>query len=60
MALVAYPASYASSGVMTFIVNQAGVVYQKDLGPKTASIAAAMKTFDPDKSWKVVEKAVEP
>ncbi|MGZ6140049.1 MAG: DUF2950 domain-containing protein [Myxococcaceae bacterium] len=59
-ALVAYPASYASSGVMTFIVNQAGVVYEKDLGPKTASIAAAMKTFDPDGSWKVVEKAVEP
>ncbi|HSP18084.1 MAG TPA: DUF2950 domain-containing protein [Myxococcaceae bacterium] len=59
-ALVAYPASYASSGVMTFIVNQAGVVYQKDLGPKTASIAAAMKTFDPDASWTVVEKAVEP
>lgn len=59
-ALVAYPGTYASSGVMTFIVSQAGVVYQKDLGPKTASIAAAMKTFDPDASWTVVEKAVEP
>lgn len=59
-ALVAYPASYARSGVMTFIVNQAGVVYQKDLGPKTASIAAAMKAFDPDPSWTVAEKAVAP
>jgi DUF2950 family protein len=51
-ALVAYPASYGKSGVMTFLVNQAGVVLEKDLGPKTGSIAGAIKAFDPDASWK--------
>ena len=56
-ALVAYPAKYDSSGVMTFIVNQDGVVFQKDLGPKTAAIAKAMKTFNPDSTWKPVENA---
>jgi hypothetical protein len=50
-ALVAYPAQYGSSGVMTFIVNQQGVVYQKDLGLKTAAIAKAMKIYNPDSSW---------
>ena len=50
-ALVAYPAVWDSSGVMTFIVNQDGVVYQKDLGPNTASIARAMKAFNPDSTW---------
>lgn len=54
-ALVAYPAAYDSSGVMTFIVNQEGVVYQKDLGQKTAAIAKAMKTFNPDSTWTKVE-----
>ena len=56
-ALVAFPAQYASSGVMTFIVNHDGVVYQKDLGPKTAQLAEAMKRFDPDSSWQRVEGA---
>ncbi len=51
-ALVAYPAEYRSSGVITFIVNHAGVVYQKDLGPHTADIARAMRRFDPDSTWK--------
>jgi hypothetical protein len=51
-ALVAWPAAYGKSGVMTFLVNQAGVVVEKDLGAKTPSIAGAMKTFDPDASWK--------
>lgn len=51
-ALVAYPASYGRTGVMTFLVNQAGVVLQKDLGARTASIAKGMKAFDPDGSWK--------
>ena len=51
-ALIAYPAEYGNSGVMTFEVNHDGVVYEKDLGPKTASIAAAIKTFNPDSSWK--------
>ena len=44
-ALVACPAQYGVSGVMTFIVNQDGVVYQKDLGPNSAAIALAMKQF---------------
>jgi hypothetical protein len=54
-ALVAYPAQYGNSGVMTFIVNQAGAVYQKNLGKDTAKTAQAIKLFDPDKTWKKVE-----
>ncbi len=54
-AVVAYPAEYRSSGVMTFIVNQHGVVYQKDLGDDTTATAKAMTTFDPDSSWKVAQ-----
>ncbi|MGA6982888.1 MAG: DUF2950 domain-containing protein [Candidatus Sulfotelmatobacter sp.] len=50
-AFVAYPAEYRNSGVMTFLVNQDGVVYQKDLGPKTAEIAKTIKSYDPDSSW---------
>ncbi len=53
-ALVAYPARYGSSGVMSFLVNHDGVVYQKDLGPDTAKLASAMTLFDPDESWKAV------
>ena len=52
-ALVAWPADYGNSGIMTFIVNQQGRVYQKDLGPKTAKIAAKMKAYDPDETWSV-------
>ena len=54
-ALVAYPAEYRNSGVKTFIVNQDGVVYEKDLGKDTEKISTAMKKFDPDKTWKKVE-----
>jgi len=54
-ALVAYPARYGNSGIMTFIVNQAGVVYQKNLGKDTAKTAQVIKLFDPDKTWKKVE-----
>ena len=54
-AVVAYPAAYGSSGVMTFIVSHEGVVYQKDLGKNTAKTATAMTSFDPDKTWKKVE-----
>lgn len=50
--LVAYPARYRASGVMSFIVNQEGVVYEKDLGKNTSSIVATMTTFNPDSSWK--------
>jgi hypothetical protein len=51
-ALVAYPAKYGSSGIMTFIVNHDGVVYQKDLGKSTEKSAVAMKLFNPDQTWK--------
>jgi hypothetical protein len=51
-AIVAYPAQYGSSGIMTFIVNHDGVVYQKDLGPNTATLAQSMTKFNPDKTWK--------
>ncbi len=50
-AFIAYPAEYGSSGVMTFIVDQDRVIYQKDLGKTTADTAAAMTDFNPDKSW---------
>jgi len=50
-ALVAFPAQYGASGVMTFLVNHDGVVYQKDLGPKTRALAQAMKKFNPDSTW---------
>jgi hypothetical protein len=53
-ALVAYPDKWGSSGVMTFIVNQQGRVYQKNLGPKTAQIAGSMTEYNPDPSWKLV------
>jgi len=52
-ALVAWPAAYDDSGVMTFIVNQQGRVYQKDLGPKTAKLAAGIEEYDPDSTWRV-------
>ena len=51
-ALVAFPAQYGVSGVMTFIVNHDGVVYEKDLGLKTRELARAMRKFDPDSTWK--------
>lgn len=54
--LLAYPAKYGASGIMTFIVNQEGVIYQKDLGRKTAK-AISIKKFDPDESWEKVEEA---
>ncbi|MGO9374160.1 MAG: DUF2950 domain-containing protein [Syntrophobacteraceae bacterium] len=55
-AMVAYPAGYGSSGIKTFIVSQDGVVYEKDLGKNTESIAQEMKKFDPDRSWGKVER----
>jgi Protein of unknown function (DUF2950) len=53
--LVAYPDEYRNSGVMTFIVNHQGTVFQKDLGPDTEKIAEAMTSFNPDKSWTKVD-----
>jgi len=52
-ALVAWPAEYGETGIMTFIVNQQGRVYQKDLGAATARVAKNMSVYDPDPSWKV-------
>lgn len=54
-AVLAYPAGYRSSGVMTFIVGQDGVVYQKNLGPNTAKIASSITAYDPDSSWQRVD-----
>jgi hypothetical protein len=54
-ALVAYPDEYRNSGVMTFIVNHSGQVFEKDLGPHTTNTAERMASFDPDPSWKKVE-----
>jgi hypothetical protein len=50
-ALVAFPAEYGHSGVMTFLVSHHGKVYQKDLGPQTSRVAAAMREYDPDPGW---------
>jgi len=53
-ALLAWPAKYGASGVMTFLVNQTGLVYEKNLGPDTSEITAKIDAFDPDISWDVV------
>ena len=55
-ALVAYPARWGSSGVMTFMVNQDGIVYEKNLGSRTSAIAGKMLRFDPDASWAKVQQ----
>ncbi len=55
-ALVAYPATWGNSGVMTFVINQEGRVYQKNLGPQTAAIASAMTEYNPDPSWKLIRE----
>jgi DUF2950 family protein len=51
VALVAYPAQYKVSGVMTFMINQQGIVYQKDLGDQTSALTAAMTEYNPDRTW---------
>ena len=55
-AFVAYPAEYRSSGVMTFIVNRDGIVYQKDLGKRTEALGKAMQEYDPDSTWSKAEE----
>jgi hypothetical protein len=55
-ALLAYPAKYASSGVMTFVVSQEGAVYEKDLGTDTATQAPGLTEYNPDESWTVVRE----
>ncbi len=54
-AVVAYPAEYGNSGVMTFIVNHDGKVFQKNLGANTAAVAKGMKEYNPDKTWTEVK-----
>lgn len=54
-ALVAWPAKYEQTGVTTFVVNHAGIVYEKDLGPDTEKTAVDMKAFDPDETWELVD-----
>jgi hypothetical protein len=55
-AFVAYPAAYRSSGVMTFIVNKDGIVYEKDLGKKTDAVARSLKEYNPNSSWQQAEE----
>jgi hypothetical protein len=54
-ALVAFPAEYGSSGIMTFIVSHQGTVYQKDLGPDTTNAARQMTDYNPDSTWTLVK-----
>jgi hypothetical protein len=56
-ALIAWPAEYGNSGVKTFVVNHAGTVYEKDLGPRTESMVNRVSLFDPDQTWKKVDAA---
>jgi len=53
--LLAYPAEYGVSGIMTFIVNEEGIIYEKDLGPNTEEVAKTISKYDPDKTWKKVK-----
>jgi hypothetical protein len=54
-AVIAWPAKYGNSGVMTFMVNHRGLVFEKDLGPDTAQLAAAIESYDPDPTWAPTE-----
>jgi hypothetical protein len=54
-AFVAYPAEYRSSGVMTFIVDKSGTIFEKDLGPNTTKLAETMTAYDPDSTWQKAE-----
>ena len=56
-ALIAYPAEYGNSGIMTFMVNQDGTVFQKDLGPKTTRLVREITAFSPDDTWTKVDAA---
>jgi hypothetical protein len=59
-ALIAWPADYRNSGIMTFILNQDGVIYEKDLGENTTRLVGEIKAFNPDESWTKVELESEP
>lgn len=58
-AFLAYPAEYRDTGVMTFVVNQDGVAYQKDLGEKTSELAKAIQEYNPDSTWQKAEEPME-
>ena len=58
-AAIAWPAKYGNSGVMTFMVNARDIVFQKDLGPETAQLAAAITTFDPDATWEPTGDSID-
>jgi hypothetical protein len=53
-AVLAYPAEYGNSGIMSFIVNQDGIVFEKDLGEETGKLVQSLKAYDPDASWEPV------
>jgi Protein of unknown function (DUF2950) len=59
-ALVAYPAEYGNSGIMSFVVNQEGIIFEKNLGKNTRRIAEAITVYNPDKSWKKVKELETP
>ena len=59
-ALIAWPANYGSTGIMTFVVDKSGIVYQKDLGGETAKIAGAYSAYDPDETWTPVADSTRP
>jgi hypothetical protein len=54
-ALIAWPAEYGNSGIMSFIVNQDGVIYEADLGPNTATLAASTNAYNPNQNWHIVQ-----
>jgi hypothetical protein len=58
--LVAWPVHYDASGIMTFVINQDGIAYEKDLGPETAKRVEDVKRYDPDRSWQAVSPAAAP
>lgn len=58
-AAIAWPAKYGNSGVMTFLISQRDIVFQKDLGPETATLAAAITAFDPDETWEPTGDSID-
>ena len=54
-AYLAYPAKYDDTGIKSFMINQQGVIYEKDLGKDTTTVAKAMTTFNPDSSWSPIQ-----
>ena len=59
-ALIAWPATYNDTGVMSFMISHEGIVFEKDLGPDSAKAAAAITVFDPDSSWTEVPTEEKP